>query len=183
MKHARDAVGLVVAVFAASAWAETPAPKPDPEMKKLEMLVGHWTYQGEYKPGPVGPTGKFSGEVTYEMILGGFILQGRFLEKGVMGDLQSLELCGYDPANKNYHVTVYSNDGSHWTGAITVSGTTWSTSWKLAFGGKQYLIRATDNFSPDWTSFAQKGEISTDGKAWATWWEMKVTKVKPAAQK
>jgi hypothetical protein len=36
---------------------QAPAPQPDPEVKKLQALVGHWTFKGEYKAGPLGPGG------------------------------------------------------------------------------------------------------------------------------
>jgi hypothetical protein len=49
-------------VFAVSLWAQTTVPKPDPELKKLGVIVGHWTYEGEYKAGPLGPGGKAKGE-------------------------------------------------------------------------------------------------------------------------
>ena len=41
---------------------QAPAPQPDPEVKKLQVLVGHWTFKGEYKAGPLGPGGKVAGE-------------------------------------------------------------------------------------------------------------------------
>ena len=44
---------LLVFCSATAMQAQAPAPKPDPEVKKLHVWVGHWTYEGEYKPGPL----------------------------------------------------------------------------------------------------------------------------------
>jgi hypothetical protein len=74
---------LLVACFATAMQAQSQAPKPDPEMKKLHVFVGHWTYEGEATPGPLGPGGKFAGEYDGQMILGGFFYQGRWTEKGL----------------------------------------------------------------------------------------------------
>jgi len=46
-------LSLIVICFVTPLRAQTSAPKPDPELKKLHVLVGHWTYEGEYKPGPL----------------------------------------------------------------------------------------------------------------------------------
>jgi len=52
---------LFLLVFCFATAMQAQAPKPDPEMKKLGVLVGHWTYEGEYKPGPLGPGSKIVG--------------------------------------------------------------------------------------------------------------------------
>jgi hypothetical protein len=62
----------LVVCFATAAQAQTQAPKPDPALKKLAVRVGHWTYEGENNPGPLGLGGKYTGEATCQMILGGF---------------------------------------------------------------------------------------------------------------
>ena len=40
--------------------AQTEAPKPVPEHKKLAVFVGTWTLTGDMKPGPMGPGGKMT---------------------------------------------------------------------------------------------------------------------------
>lgn len=49
---------VLVVWFIAAVQAQAPVPKPGPEIRKLHVLVGHWTYEGEYKPGPLGPGAK-----------------------------------------------------------------------------------------------------------------------------
>ena len=50
-------------------------------MKKLHVLIGHWTYEGEYKPGPLGGGSKVKGVWDARMILGGFFLHEEVNEK------------------------------------------------------------------------------------------------------
>ena len=173
----------LVVCFATAVQAQAPAPKPGPEVKKLHVLVGHWTYEGEYKPGPLGPGGKFAGEYTARMILGGFFLQEQFTEKGPAGETRRLEIDGYDPMNKNLCSQSYADDGSTYSGVITVSGNryTWAGKWVIA--GKQYQYKGTFVLAPDLASGTYKEELSGDGKTWTPLGESRYTKVKPAAKK
>jgi len=50
---------LGVLLAATAAFAQMDIPKPGPEVKKLDYFVGHWTSEGNVKPGPMGPGGKF----------------------------------------------------------------------------------------------------------------------------
>ena len=174
---------LLVFCFATAMQAQAPAPKPDPEVKKLLPLVGHWTYEGEAKPGPWGPGGKFTGEQDVRWILKGFYLETRTREKGPTGESQSIEIDGYDLANKTLTFAVYTDDGETVWGVSTFSSrTTLTYSGKYVVGGKQYLIRGTEIFAPDFLSLTWKHEVSTDGKTWMPAWEAKMVKVKPAAK-
>lgn len=50
--------GLLLAsafILSTSAMAQTEAPKPAPELKKLDMFAGSWTLDGNMKSGPMGP--------------------------------------------------------------------------------------------------------------------------------
>ncbi len=163
--------------------AQAPAPKPGPEVKKLHADLGHWTYEGEAKPGPWGPGGKFTGEFDGRMILGGFFFQGRWTEKGPTGEDRGIELDGYDPVNKNFSSELYFDDGSRFSGALTVAGNTWTYEGKLVMAGKQYQFKGTFVFAPDLASGTYKTEISLDGKTWTTSGESKWTKVQPAPKK
>ena len=74
-------LSLIVICHVAPLRAQTSAPKPDPELKKLQVLLGHWTYEGEYKPGPLGGGSKVKGVWDARMILGGFFLREEVNEK------------------------------------------------------------------------------------------------------
>ena len=58
--------GRPIICSATAMQAQAPPPNPDPEVKKLHVYVGHWSYEGEAMPGPLGPGGKFTGEQDAE---------------------------------------------------------------------------------------------------------------------
>jgi len=89
MKRISIGLSLLVVCLVTSVQAQAPAPQPDPEFKKLQVLVGHWTYDGEYKAGPWGPATKIKGEWAYQFILNGFVLQGHCTEKSAEGETHS----------------------------------------------------------------------------------------------
>ena len=173
----------LVVCFATAMQAQAPAPKPDPALKKLSVLVGHWTYEEEYKPGPLGPGGKVTGDWTAQMILGGFLLQARSTEKGPAGETRGLEIDGYDPMNKNLCSQSYRDDGSTFSGVITASGNTYTWAGKFVVAGKQYQYKGTFELAPDLASATYNEEISVDGKTWTPLGEARYTKVPPAAKK
>jgi len=183
MKRLAIAVWVLVLVFAVSFWAQTTAPKPGPEHQKVKMFVGHWTFAGEYKPGPWGPGGKSTGEETVEMVLGGFFVQGHYVEKGASGETHGFETFGYNPATNNYLQSQYIDDGSMGSGAMTVNGNTWNYSGITFFTGKQFKTRYTMTFASDLMSMVMKTELSADGNSWTPFSDFKFTKVPKPAQK
>jgi hypothetical protein len=176
---------LLVAYFATALLAQAPssAPKPDPELKKLAVLVGHWTYEGEYKPGPLGPGGKITGVYDGQMTLGGFLFQARMTESGAMGVMRALEIERYDTVNKNVASSVYQDDGSAFLGVVTVNGNTVTWAGKFVAGGKEYSFREPLVLALDLMSGTAKGEISVDGQKWTPFFEAQYTKTKPAPKK
>jgi hypothetical protein len=164
--------------------AQPPAPKPDPQIKQLSALVGRWTYEGEYKPGPLGPGGKITGEYTGQMILKGFFFEGRETEKGAMGETHNVEIDACDPANKNFISNFYQDDGSRFLGTVTVSGNTITWEGKYFAAGQQIVMRAPLVLAADRTSGKEKVDVSTDGgKTWMPFFEATWTKTTPVPNK
>jgi hypothetical protein len=163
--------------------AQAPAPKPGPELKKLRAVVGHWTFDGEFKSGPLGPGGKGTGEDNCRMILGGFFFQCQLTGKVAEGEMRLLEIDGYDPVNKNFSSRFYMGDGSTFSGVLTVTGNTWTYEGKWTAAGKEYQYKETFILSPDLTGGTDKSEISVDGKTWMPYGESKWTKTQPPAKK
>ena len=174
---------LLVLCSATAMQAQTPAPKPDPELQKLHVWVGHWTSEMELKAGPWGPGGKITGEYTGQMILGGFFYQGRWTQKGALGEGRGLEIEGYDPVNKNFVSSWYESDGSTFSGVLTVSKNTYAWAGKLVLAGKPYQVKDTFVLAPDLMSATVQSEVSVDGKTWTPFTEGKYTKTKPAPKK
>jgi hypothetical protein len=172
-------LGLVC--FVSIMQAQTQAPKPDPAISKLQAFIGHWTYEGADKAGPLGPGGKITGAQNGHMILGGFFLELRWKEKGPSGEMQGLEIDGYNPVNKRFTYNVYLDRGGVESGVFTFSGNTWSWSGKNISAGKEYLTRGTGTIGAD--SITEKAEISADGKTWMPFFEETMTRAKPAPKK
>ena len=167
------------------AQAPATAPKPSPELQRTAVYWGHWTYEGETKPGPLGPGGKVTGEWDAQMILNAFFLQGRWTEKAATGETRGLEIWWYDPQDKNFHYSVYRDNGVTFSGVLTNSGNIWKWDDKAVVAGKEYPLRGTQVFASDFKSITEKLEVSIDGKTWTifsggTW---KFTKVQPAPKK
>jgi hypothetical protein len=171
---------MVVLVFAVSLWAQTQAPKPNPELKKLNVMVGHWTYEGEYKAGPTGPSGNAKGDEFIQWINGGFFLQDLEIEKVAQGETRMALIYAYDPVSKNIVCTALGSDGSKFSGIVTVSGNALTLEGKFLVAGKENFLKSTLVVAADLMTMAQKAEISADGKTWAPFFEGKMTKVKPA---
>ena len=174
---------LFLLVFCFATAMQAQAPKPDSELKKFGALTGHWTYEGEYTPGPQGPGGKFTGDYTGQMVLGGFFFQGRWTEKGPAVEDKGFEIDGYDPVNKGFFSNWYASDGFRFLGGLTFAGNTYAYAGKVVMAGKQYQFRGTFVFGPDLTTGTFKTEISADGQTWTTFVEEKWTKAKPAPKK
>ena len=71
--------------IALTARTQVETPKPAPELKKLDYFAGTWTAEGEIKPGPLGPGGKFTGTNHVEWMDGGFFLVTHSEFNGAMG--------------------------------------------------------------------------------------------------
>ncbi len=75
----RAVVGVVVLLLVAGVAVRAQAPKPYPELQKLQPFVGDWVSEGEDKSTPLGPAGKTTGKSSAKWILDGFYLQWEFL--------------------------------------------------------------------------------------------------------
>ena len=174
---------LLVFCVATAMQAQAPAPKPGPEVKKLQAVVGHWTFDGEQKPGPLGPGGKFTGEDNCRMILGGFFFQCQLSGKVAESQMRLLEIDGYDPVNKKFSSDFYFDDGGRRSGTLTVTGNAWTYDGKYLVAGKEYQLKESFILGPDFASGTDKAEISSDGTTWTPFIECKWTKAKPAPKK
>lgn len=183
MKLIMSVVSLAALVLAASLQAQTPAPKPDPELQKLQILVGRWSYEGTDNGALSGHPGKFTGEYAGRMILGGFFFQDESVEKGAGAEMRSLNIYRYDPVNKNFPFDQYLSDGTTSSGILTIQGNSMIWESPVVAGGEKYLVRDTFLYEPRSMSFQGKAEVSSDGKTWRLWYEAKYTKVKTAPPK
>jgi hypothetical protein len=182
----RTLIALIMAsCFTGLAYAQqaNPPAKPGPELRKLAVYLGQWKSEAESKAGPLGPADKITGRATGEMIFRGFFLEWRWKDQGTTTGTRGFEILSYDPLNKNYASSSYSDDGSASSGAYVIEGNISTFLGKLVVGGKQYGWRATEVFAADLMTFTRKEEISVDGKTWIPSNECKFTKLKPTPKK
>jgi hypothetical protein len=175
----RIAVVLVFSVllFAVAAQAQTPAPKPGAEHKRLGFYVGKWTSEGEAKASPFGPAGKTTSTENCEWFPGNFFVVTRSAGTSPSGPTHSIAIMGYNAVEKVYTYDSYSNRGDHSTSRGTVQGGIWTWPWEDKFEGKPVKGRViVTEVSP--TSYTYKAEYSMDGKAWNVLEEGKANKVK-----
>jgi hypothetical protein len=165
-----------VLLLAVSTQGIAQAPQPGPDVKKLEVFVGTWRYEGDAKASPIGPAAKISGTQTGRMVMNGFALEWTGEEKGPFGGVQWGEMDVYDASSKSYPYLGYQNDGTIWSGNMVVSGNTWKGTGTMTSKGASYRVRAESSISADGKTFTWKAEISVDGKTWAPWAQATMTK-------
>src|SRR6267142_1156347 len=104
------AIGLatICILGAAISFAQGQAPKPAPELKKLDYFVGNWSSEADMKPSPFGPGGKFTGTDHLEWMEGGFFLAGHSEGDSSMGHQKGTSFWGYDPEEKVYTYNEFS---------------------------------------------------------------------------
>jgi hypothetical protein len=93
------------------------APKPGPEMQKLNFLIGAWDTQSEYLKSPMTPNGATQkGWYKAQLGPGGFSVIADFEEDGPVGKEIGHELLSWDPKKAAYTTVVV---GNSFPGAVT----------------------------------------------------------------
>lgn len=158
--------------------AAAQASKPGPEHARLGYFVGKWSAEGEMKPGPMGPGGKFTASDNCEWFDGRYSVICRSEGTTPAGRSKSIGILGYSPEEKVY--TYYGVDNSSMTMASvprgTVRGDTWTYTDESVMGGQKVKSRVTiQELSPTKYTFKMETQGS-DGK-WAPMMESTNTKV------
>lgn len=82
-------------------------PKPNPALKRLDVLVGKWKITGRTEG---SEEDNITGDVTYEWLPGGFfLLQTGNLNFNGMVDVKGYELFGYDEETDSFKSWSFSN--------------------------------------------------------------------------
>jgi Protein of unknown function (DUF1579) len=173
---------VAFAVVSATSWQLTGAqaqelPKPGPEHARLGYFVGKWNAEGELKPGPMGPGGKFTSSDTCEWFEGKYSVICRSEGKMPMGPSKSIGILGYNTEEKVY--TYYGVDNSNMTMASvprgTLRGDTWTYTDEGMMGGKKVKTRVViKELSP--TSYTFKMDMQGPDGKWMPMMESKNTK-------
>ena len=161
-------ISAAVLLLATTALAQMQPPKPGPEQKKLDMLVGSWTLEGDVKPNPMGPGGKVNESEKCEWMEGGFYLVCHLDYKSAsMGNGSGLSLMGYSTDDKAYTYREFNSFGEFDDSRGTLDGDTWTWTNDEKMGGMtmkgRFTIKMTSASSYNFTF-----DMSQDGAKWST---------------
>ena len=162
----------------AFAQGDSEPPKPGPEHKKLEYLVGDWTTEGEATATPFSPARTWSGTFSYEWLPGKFFLLRRLeSNRSDIGAVKMVQIFGYDSESKTYTSYIVNNRGGSGLAKPTFTNDTWTFTGEQTAEGKTFKTRATLKLLPpdaaDWNV-----EYSEDGKTWTAFLHAKDARVK-----
>jgi hypothetical protein len=170
--------GMILAAWllcAAAAMAQMEAPKPAPELKKLDVFIGSWTLDGDMKPGPMGPGGKMTENEKCEWMDGGFYVVCHSDYKSSMGNGVGLSVMGYSSDDKAYTYREFNSFGEFVDSKGSLDGDTWTWSADEKVGGMtmkgRFIMKMTSS-----TSYTFGYDISQDGTKWTTVMDGKATK-------
>jgi Protein of unknown function (DUF1579) len=168
-------ISAVWLFLALTAVAQMEMPKPGPEHKKLDVLAGSWTLDGDMKPSPMGPGGKMTEIEKCDWMDGGFFLVCHTDFKSSMGDGAGLSILGYSTDDKAYTYREYNSWGESMESKGSVDNDTWTWTNDEKMGGTIMKGRFTMKLlSP--TSYTFTYEMSQDGTKWSTVMDGKATK-------
>ena len=162
MKRVSAIVLLAMMVCGALAAAQAPEPrKPGAEEKNLAYFAGNWKLDGNLKPGPMGPGGKFAGSEHNEWLPGGFYLVSHSQGSSAMGKEIGLAIFGYDPEKKVYTYDAYNNMGE-----ASVHGSVKGDEVRLDFEASGAQIHYVGKL--DGTGVKMEGTVDYGGQASGT---------------
>lgn len=171
----RTAMILAVCILCAAASLAQEAPKPGPELKKLDLLNGTWTIDADMKPGPMGPGGKITETEKCAWQEGGFYLICNSNYTGAMGSGVGLAVMGYSTADKVYTYHEFNSWGELDDSKGTVDGDVWTWTSKTKMGSMMMKGKYTMKVLSA-TSYSMAYEISRDGAKWTLVMDGKATK-------
>jgi hypothetical protein len=171
--------GMILAagmVLAAAAMAQESTPKPAPEHKKLDVLVGSWILEGDVKPSSMGPGGKVTENEKCEWMEGGFFLICHVdFKSATSGNGSGLSVIGYSISDKAYTYREFNSWGEFEDSRGSLDGDTWTWTSDEKMGDAVMKGRFTMKFtSPAAYTFTY--EMSSDGAKWTAVVDGKATK-------
>ncbi|HLW85593.1 MAG TPA: DUF1579 family protein [Candidatus Sulfotelmatobacter sp.] len=168
---------VVWTMLTAAALAQMEMPKPGPELKKLDVLAGSWTLDGDMKPGPMGPGGKMTEIQKCEWMDGAFFLICHADFKSSMGDGTGFSVMGYSKDDKAYTYREFNSWGEFEDSRGSLEGDIWVWTNDEKMEGTtmkgRFTMKMTSASSYDFTF-----EMSQDGTKWTNVMDGKATKGK-----
>ena len=158
-----------------TALAQTEKPKPAAELKRLDYFTGTWIAEGEVKPGPFGPGGKFTGTNRVQWMEGAFFLVTHSEFNGAIGKGTETAYMGYDSNEKMYTYDSFNTLGEADHAKGNLDGDTWIWQSETRIGSQAAQGRLTIKVLSA-KAYNFKFETSLDGNTWTTMLEGKDTK-------
>jgi hypothetical protein len=149
------------------------APKPAPEVQKLDYFAGDWTVEGMIFPGPWGSGGKFGWTDKTKWMSGKFFVVGHWdftMPTELGGDGEELFVMGYDTREKVYTFDAFSSQGLHQVSKGILNGDTWVWDSEGMQAGASVKQKMTMTMLSA-MRYTLKFEISNDGENWTTFME------------
>lgn len=162
-------------LLAVAAVAQMEAPKPGPELKKLDAFAGTWTLEGDMKPGPMSPGGTMSENERCEWMDGNFFLVCKSDFKSSMGNGTGISVMGYSSDDKTYTYREFNSWGEAMDSKGSVDGNTWTWTSDEKMNGTVMKGRFTMKITSP-TTYNFTFDMSQDGTKWTTVMEGKATK-------
>jgi Protein of unknown function (DUF1579) len=137
------------------------APPPDPELKRLEPLLGTWRTEGHTQQSVFGPGVPVTSTETFRWLDGGYFLVQEY--ETAFGDepaQRGVNYWYYDSAAGKFHIIFFSNNGP-----FTEEGNRYEG--KVADNGLTFVGPARFQYELD-----AEGKIKTnaDGTSSVAWW-------------
>ncbi|RIK39904.1 MAG: hypothetical protein DCC55_16685 [Chloroflexi bacterium] len=89
-------------------------PAPDPELRRLEPLLGTWQVTGWTEESLAGPAGPVTSSETFDWLDGGYFLVQTY--QTIFGDSApqtGVNYWGYDAEADKFHIIFFSNNGPY----------------------------------------------------------------------
>jgi hypothetical protein len=137
------------------------APPPDPELRRLDPLVGTWRTEDRTLDGVFGPSVSVRSEETFSWLEGGYFLVQTY--ETVFGDepaQKGVNYWFYDSDRRRFHIIFFSNNGPYSRAGSEYDGG--------VEGGKLTMVGPA-RFQYD---LDEDGKIKTnpDGTISVAWW-------------
>lgn len=183
MMTIRASVALVTTVFlvSASLLAQTSSKieKSSSARDRLNYFVGTWRMEVQIKASPFGPRTFFATEQN-DWMPGRLLLISR-QEGEAAAAIDGLVVMGYNPEEKAYTYHVVKSTGELEDLKGTLEGNTWTWTSDGTTGNGAVRTRLTIQEASS-ASYTLKFETASEGRAWSTVMEGKVTKALTDAQ-
>jgi len=181
-------LACAVSPIVAYARSQEAPPKPGPEVKKLAVMVGRFTNEGELKAGmmtPNSPAMKVSGTDECKWTADGFGLICTYTWDVGSTKFSETAIIYYDAISQKYQFHGVTNTGETADQTGTVSGDTWTWPGKGVLDGKVFYTRFVMKFvSNDSYDYSEEwGDSENSMKLAMTGKDTRAAITKPATSK